>query len=78
MSSIHTTTEMEVVPECSLRNEHMDFVLGMPICQAISSLQHAAKHFRNIELTYCQKVITFSASIYRFFRIHCRVTSASI
>jgi hypothetical protein len=77
MSSIHSITEMEVVPECSLRNEHMDFVLGMPICQAISSLQHAARHFRNIELTYCQKVISFQ-DLYPFFRIHCRETSVSI
>uniref|UniRef100_A0A914VF01 Uncharacterized protein n=1 Tax=Plectus sambesii TaxID=2011161 RepID=A0A914VF01_9BILA len=47
--------EFEVIPEVSLRNEHVEFMLGMPLCQTITALQNAARHIRNIELTYSDK-----------------------
>ncbi len=48
--------EFEVVPEVALKNDLVELMLGMPLNQAIAMLQNAARHIRNIELTYCQKV----------------------
>lgn len=68
--------EFEVIPEVSLRNEHVEFALGMPVCQTINALQNAARHIRNIELTYSNKVcygrfclFNFSPVFYRSFAL---------
>lgn len=47
--------EFEVVPECCLRNEQIEFTLGMPINQVIIMLQNASRTLHNVELAYSDK-----------------------
>uniref|UniRef100_A0A9J2PAQ0 Uncharacterized protein n=1 Tax=Ascaris lumbricoides TaxID=6252 RepID=A0A9J2PAQ0_ASCLU len=47
--------EFEVVPECCLRNEQVEFALGMPINQVITMLQNSSRTIHNVELAYSDK-----------------------
>ncbi|TKR92110.1 hypothetical protein L596_006826 [Steinernema carpocapsae] len=47
--------EFEVLPETSLRNEQVEFLLGMQLNQAITCLTNNARTMKNIELSYSKK-----------------------
>ncbi|MFH4976085.1 hypothetical protein AB6A40_002794 [Gnathostoma spinigerum] len=49
--------EFEVVPDCSLRSENLEFILGMPINQVIALIQNVPRQVHNVELTYDPKDI---------------------
>lgn len=47
--------EFEVIPEVSLRNEFIEFILGMPLCQAINGIQKSSRSIKSVELLYNQE-----------------------
>ncbi|CAD5206689.1 unnamed protein product [Bursaphelenchus okinawaensis] len=47
--------EFEVNPENSLKNEHVELVLGAPINQVLTAIRNASKAIKNVELIYCNK-----------------------
>lgn len=44
--------DLEVEPDCGLRNEQIEFTLGTPINQVITALQNCSRIVENVELTY--------------------------
>uniref|UniRef100_A0A1I7XYY9 LAM_G_DOMAIN domain-containing protein n=1 Tax=Steinernema glaseri TaxID=37863 RepID=A0A1I7XYY9_9BILA len=54
-SATTTVQEFEVVPEQALRNEQVEFLLGMQLNQAITVLTNNARTMKNIELSYSKK-----------------------
>uniref|UniRef100_A0A0K0F6N2 UPF0183 protein C16orf70 (inferred by orthology to a human protein) n=1 Tax=Strongyloides venezuelensis TaxID=75913 RepID=A0A0K0F6N2_STRVS len=49
------TISFEVIPECGLKNESIEFILGTPINQMISALQNVPRIVKNIQFIYCPK-----------------------
>ncbi|ETN85749.1 hypothetical protein NECAME_06262 [Necator americanus] len=45
----------EVLPQEGLKNENVEFILGMPLNQVLTLIQHNARILTNIELMYSRK-----------------------
>ncbi|ESO90826.1 hypothetical protein LOTGIDRAFT_122620 [Lottia gigantea] len=51
--------DLEVVPERSLGNEQWEFVLGMPIYQAVNILRRQDRTIKGVQVWYSDQVCTF-------------------
>ncbi|XP_014663843.1 PREDICTED: UPF0183 protein C16orf70 homolog isoform X2 [Priapulus caudatus] len=47
--------ELEVIPERSLGNEQWEFVLGMPLCQAVHILQRYCRVIKTVQFVYSEQ-----------------------
>lgn len=47
--------DLEVIPERSLGNEHWEFILGMPFCQAVHILQRECRTIKAVQLNYSEQ-----------------------
>jgi len=62
--------EFEVVPEQSLRNEHIDLMLGTPINQVIVALQNNSRLIKAVEV-YSSSTISITQCAIYFQLLYC-------